>query len=551
MEPDIEIARKAKIRSITEIAAQLGIPEQLVEPCGRNKAKVDISTGRFKDPTGKVILVTAMSPTPLGEGKTTTSIGLAMALCALGEKAVVGLREPSMGPVFGQKGGAAGGGYSQVLPMEDINLHFTGDMHAITSAHNLLSALINNSMAHGNSFCLDSRRVVWPRVMDINDRSLRSIVVGLGEKDGGMIDQDRFDITAGSEIMAILCLSSSYKDLKSRMESVLVAFTNDGRPMFARDFKACGAMAALLKDAFKPNLVQTIEGTPALVHGGPFANIAHGTSSYMASLVGRCLADYYVTEAGFGSDLGAEKFFDIFCRKTGTKVAAVVIVATVRALKFHGGVAKERVKEEDLGALEKGFVNLRRHIGIIRLFGYDPIVAMNVTPWDTDKEKALLLGLCAKEGVQCVGSEVFARGGQGGLELAKAVLARAKEAEPVYAYDLDLSIRKKIEAVATKVYGAGSIVYTPDASRQIKTWEELGFGRLPVCIAKTQFSFSDDPKKKGAVSGFEFQIREVRLSAGAGFVVPISGEIMTMPGLPPEPNAQKIDLDENNQIIGM
>ena len=548
---DIEIAQKVELKNTHEIAQRLGVPNELVEHWGRSKAKIDISTGHFKDPKGKVILITAMSPTPYGEGKTTTSIGLAMALSALGKNAVVGIREPSMGPVFGMKGGAAGGGYSQVLPMEDINLHFTGDIHAITASHNLMSALINNSMTRGNTFCMDSRKIVWPRVMDMNDRSLRQIVVGLGEKMGGMVDEDRFDITAASEIMAIVCLASSYQDLKERIGRTLIAFTNEGIPLFASNFNATGAMAAVLKDALKPNLVQTIEGTPALIHGGPFANIAHGTSSYVASLVGRFCADYYVTEAGFGSDLGAEKFFNIFCRTTGTEVAAVVLVATIRALKYHGGVPKSRVKEEDLEALEKGFPNLKRHIENIREFGYDPVVALNVTPWDTQNEKDLMKQLCEEVGVTCIDSEVFAKGSEGGRDLAQAVLDRVEEKEPSYSYPLDLGIKEKIEAVATKVYGAGSVVYTPDANRSIKRWEELGFRELPVCIAKTQYSFSDDAKMKGAVSGFEFQIREVRISAGAGFVVPISGEIMTMPGLPKEPSAEKIDIDENGQISGL
>lgn len=551
IKPDIEIAKEAELRNIHEVSGRLGIPEELVENWGRDKAKIDVTTGHFNDPKGKVILVTAMSPTPFGEGKTTTSIGLSMALCALGKNAVVGIREPSMGPVFGMKGGAAGGGYSQVLPMEDINLHFTGDIHAITASHNLMSALINNSMTRGNTYCMDSRKIIWPRVVDMNDRSLRSIVVGLGAKDGGMIDQDRFDITAASEIMAIVCLAKDYKDLKERLGRMVIAFTNSNEPLFARNFNGTGAMAALLKDAFKPNLVQTIEGTPAIIHGGPFANIAHGTSSYIASLVGRHCADIYVTEAGFGSDLGAEKFFDIFCRQTETPVSAVVLVATIRALKYQGGVWKSKVKEEDLEALEKGFVNLERHIEIIRSFGYDPVVAINQTPWDTENELELTHDLCAKIGIKTVRSQVFAKGSEGGIDLAKAVLEQMDEKMPDYSYSLETSIKEKIEAVAKNIYGAGSVVLTKDADRSIKTWEKMGYGNLPVCIAKTQYSFSDDAKLKGAAKDFEFQIRDVRISAGAGFIVPISGEIMTMPGLPKVPSAENIDIDETGEITGL
>ncbi len=551
MEPDIAIARKAKLRNVPDIAEEMGIPGEAIVPWGNHKTKADITKCDLRKPAGKVILVTAMSPTPFGEGKTTTSIGLAMALNKKGRTAVVGLREPSMGPMFGIKGGAAGGGYSQVLPMEDINLHFTGDNHAITTAHNLLSAIINNSMSHRNPMRIDSRKILWPRVMDMNDRSLRQVVVGLGTKRGGMVDEDRFDITAASEVMAVICLTDGYEDLKKRLERMLVAFTTDHEPLYAKDFDVTGAMSVVLKDTLNPNLVQTIEGTPAIIHGGPFGNIAHGTSSYLGSLVGRKYADFYVTEAGFGSDLGAEKFFDIFCRETGTKVAAVVIVATVRALKYHGGVKKKHLKEEDYEALVKGFSNLRRHVENVIAFGYKPVVALNITPWDKEKELDIVEEMCDNIGVRFVRSTVYARGSEGGSDLADAVLETAEEKEPSYAYPLDISLKEKIETLAKKVYGAGTVVYTPDANRSIKRWEKLGHSKLPVCMAKTQYSFSDDPKAKGAAEGFEFQIRDVRLSAGAGFVVPISGEINTMPGLPKRPAAEQIDIDEDLNIVGL
>lgn len=541
----------SKVRDIESVAADLGLNKSSLEPWGRDKAKIDCSALSLEHPAGHTILVTAMSPTPLGEGKTTTAIGLAMALCRLGKRAVVGLREPSMGPVFGMKGGATGGGLAQLHPREDINLHFTGDMHAITTAHNLLSALINNSMAHGNPFLIDSRKIPWPRVMDMNDRSLRRVVLGLGGRDGGMIDEDRFDITAASEIMAIVCLSKNISDLRERLNRIVVAFSNDGHPIYASDLMGTGAMAALLKDAFKPNLVQTSEGTPAIIHGGPFANIAHGTSSLIASRLGRSCADYFVTEAGFGSDLGAEKYFDIFCRESDTKVSAVTIVATVRALKYHGGVLKGDIAQENLGALKLGYSNLKRHVEIVRAFGFEPVVALNVTPFDTAAELTLALSLCALDGICCVKSEVFARGGQGGEALAQEILSKISERTPKFAYDLNCTLKEKIEAVAKGVYRAGSVVYTAEAARELTTWEELGYGKLPICIAKTQYSFSDDPKNRGAPEGFEFQIREVRLSAGAGFVVPISGEIMTMPGLPKSPNAERIILDDDGTILGV
>ena len=548
---DIEIARSKKPECMDTVAERLGLDPGLLLPFGCDKAKVAVDQIDISKKKGKIILVTAMSPTPAGEGKTTMAIGLAMAMCKLGKNAVVGLREPSLGPVFGMKGGAAGGGYSQVLPMEDINLHFTGDLHAITSAHNLLSALINNSMHFGNALSLDSRRIEWPRVVDMNDRSLRRIVVGLGGKDGGMVDESQFDITAASEVMAILCLCKNPGDLREMLGNAMIGFTTEEKPVFCRDLKAAGAQAVLLKDAIKPNLVQTIEGTPAIIHGGPFANIAHGTSSLIGARFGLHFADYYVTEAGFGSDLRGEKFFDIFCRKADLPVAAVVIVATVKALKYHGGVGKKDLGTENLKALESGFVNLRRHIENIQSFGWKPVVALNVHQKDTPKEIKLVKELCKSFDAECVATEVHAKGSEGSLDLAKAVLSSAKEREPKFAYPLDAGLAEKMDMLAAKIYRAGRVVYSPEAKKDMETWEELGYGKLPLCVAKTQYSFSDNPRLLGAPEGFEVHVSEVKISTGAGFVIPIAGEITRMPGLPRRPAAELIDFDEKGDIIGL
>lgn len=550
MKEDIDIAREVKLQPIEEIGARLGI-EELLLPFGCSKAKVAVDQMDLSSRRGKIILVTAMNPTPAGEGKTTMAIGLSMALNRLGKNAIVGLREPSLGPVFGIKGGAAGGGYSQVLPMEDINLHFTGDLHAITSAHNLLSALINNSMHFNNKFNLDSRRIDWPRVMDMNDRSLRQVVVGLGGRKSGMIDEEHFDITAASEVMAILCLSKNPGDLKEMLGNALVGFGVNGDPVYCRDLDAAGPMAVLLKDAIKPNLVQTIEGDPAIIHGGPFANIAHGTSSLIAARLGLHLADYYVTEAGFGADLGAEKFFDIFTRKSDLPIAAVVIVATIRALKYHGGVKKKELGKENVEAVEKGFPNLKRHIENIRNFGWEPVVCLNVHGNDTEAEKKRITELCQSFGAECIPTEAHARGSNGSMELAKAVLSNIDEKMPNYAYPLDMGIMEKIEMLARKVYRAGMVTCSPRAKKYIRRWEELGFRNLPLSIAKTQYSFSDNPKFLGAPENFEVHIREVKLSAGAGFIIPIAGEIMRMPGLPRHPAAEKIDIDDDGNIVGL
>ncbi len=550
MKEDIEIAREVELQPIEDIGAKLELQDFLL-PFGCSKAKVAVDQIDLSQRKGKMILVTAMSPTPAGEGKTTMAIGLSMALNRLGKRAVVGLREPSLGPVFGIKGGAAGGGYSQVLPMEDINLHFTGDLHAITAAHNLLSTLINNSMHFQNRFNLDSRRIDWPRVMDMNDRSLRQVVVGLGGRQGGMIDEVNFDITAASEVMAILCLCKNPSDLKNMLGNALVGFNVDGDPVYCRDLNAQGPMAVLLKDAIKPNLVQTIEGDPAIIHGGPFANIAHGTSSLIAARLGLHVADYYVTEAGFGADLGAEKFFDIFSRKSGLPIAAVVIVATVKALKFHGGVKKSALQKEDVQAVEKGFVNLQRHISNIREFGWDPVVCLNVHGQDTRAEKDMVLQLCSSYGVECVETEFHAKGSEGGLELGQAVLDNINEKMPKFAYPLDMPIRVKLTILAKKVYGAGTVTCSPRARKYMGIWEGLGFRDLPLCVAKTQYSFSDNKKLIGAPEGFELHIREIKLSAGAGFLIPISGEIMRMPGLPRHPAAEKIDMDDDGNVVGL
>jgi formate--tetrahydrofolate ligase len=551
MKPDIEIARERALEPMEAIAEKLGLCPDLLLPFGCSKAKVAVDQMDLSKKKGKIILVTAMNPTPAGEGKTTVAIGLSMALCKLGHNAVVGLREPSLGPVFGMKGGAAGGGYSQVLPMEDINLHFTGDLHAITTAHNLLAALINNSMHYGNCFNLDSRRIDWPRVMDMNDRSLRQIVVGLGGKEGGMVDETRFDITAASEVMAILCLCRNPGELKTMLGDIMVGFSMEEKPVFCGDMKAAGAMSVLLKDAILPNLVQTIEATPAIIHGGPFANIAHGTSSLIGANLGLAHADFYVTEAGFGSDLGGEKFFDIFSRKSELPVAAVVIVATIKALKYHGGTKKKDLAGEDLGALERGFSNLRRHIENIKYFGWAPVVALNVFSTDTEPEISRTIEMCRSFGADCVRTSVHADGSAGGLELAKAVVSRIQEKAPKFAYPLDMCVREKIEKLAVSIYHAGSVVFSPHAKRQIETWEDLGFGKLPVCVAKTQYSFSDNPKLLGAPEGFEMHVGDVLISSGAGFMIPIAGEINRMPGLPRNPAAELIDIDGSGKIINL
>ncbi len=551
MKEDIDIAREVTLQPIESIAEKVGLDEDLLLPFGCAKAKVAVDLMDLSKRRGKLILVTAMSPTPAGEGKTTVAIGLAMALSKLGHRTVVGLREPSLGPVFGIKGGAAGGGYSQVLPMEDINLHFTGDMHAISAAHNLFAALINNSMHFQNKLHLDSRRITWSRVLDMNDRSLRQVVVGLGGRKGGMVDEEHFDITAASEVMAVLCLSKDLQHLKELLNRIMIGFTADGVPRFCSDLKAAGPMAVLLKDAIKPNLVQTIEGTPALIHGGPFANIAHGTSSLIAANLGLNLADYYVTEAGFGSDLGGEKFFDIFCRMSDIPVAGVVIVATIKALKYHGGVKKKDLAKEDVEAVERGFVNLQSHVANIMGFGWKPVVALNVHGQDTEAEIKKAVELCDCQGVEIIATRVHSQGSEGGLDLANALLSKIDNKEPNFAYPLDTGLREKLDLLAKKIYGAGSLVCSPKARKDIERWEELGYGELPLCVAKTQYSFSDNKKLLGAPEGFEMHISEVKLSAGAGFVIPIAGEIMRMPGLPRKPAAEGMDIDADGNIVGL
>ncbi len=551
---DIEIAQSAKLRPITEIAKAAGIDEKHLEVYGRYKAKVDFSyLAENTRKNGRLILVTAITPTPAGEGKTTTTIGLADGLKRIGKSAAVALREPSLGPVFGVKGGAAGGGYAQVVPMEDINLHFTGDFHAIGAANNLLAAMTDNHIYQGNALGIDPRRITWRRCVDMNDRQLRRIVNGLGGKTGGVPREDGYDITVASEIMAVFCLASSLKDLKKRLSAIVVGYTYDGKPVTAGDLKAQGAMAALLKDALKPNLVQTLEGTPAFVHGGPFANIAHGCNSVLATKAALATADYAVTEAGFGADLGAEKFFDIKCRLAGLKPSAVVLVATVRALKMHGGLDKKELNKEDLSAIEKGLPNLVRHLRNIKeVFGLPVVVAINKFPTDTEAEIKLVAEKCKALGANAVLSDVWAKGGAGGEALAKEVVKLCEEkSELKFAYEPTDSIEDKISAVAKKVYGGDGAEFTAEAKKQIKTLEELGFGNLPVCIAKTQYSFSDDAKKLGAPEGFKITVRSVKVSAGAGFAVALTGDIMTMPGLPAVPAAEKVDVDDDGKITGL
>ena len=552
---DIEIAQQAKMQKITDVAAKLGISEDDIELYGKYKAKLSYELiRRVKDKKdGKLILVTAITPTPAGEGKSTTTVGLAQGLAKLGKKVIVALREPSLGPCMGIKGGAAGGGYSQVVPMEDINLHFTGDFHAITSAHMLLAAMLDNHIQQGNALNIDPRRIAWKRVVDMNDRELRNIVVGLGGKAHGVPRQDGFDITVASEVMAILCLASSLHDLKERLAKIIVAYDYNGNPVTAGQIKAQGAMAALLKDAVKPNLVQTLENVPAIIHGGPFANIAHGCNSVMATQTGLKLADYTITEAGFGADLGAEKFFDIKCRYAGLKPDAAVIVATVRALKMHGGVPKTDLKTPNVEAVKKGLVNLEKHIENVKKFGVPCVVAINIFAQDTAEELEAVREHCAKHGVNVALSDVFAKGGEGGIDLAKEVIALADSGESKFApiYPLDMSLKGKIETIAKEIYGADGVNYTKEADKALKEFEELGYGNLPICMAKTQYSFSDDPALLGRPSGFKITIRNCRIAAGAGFIVVLTGDVMTMPGLPKVPAAEKIDVTDEGVISGL
>lgn len=552
---DIEIAQQAKMLPITEVAAKLGISEKDIEMYGRYKAKLSMDLlRRLEDKSaGKLILVTAITPTPAGEGKSTTTVGLAQGLAKIDKKVIVALREPSLGPCMGVKGGAAGGGYSQVVPMEDINLHFTGDFHAITSAHMLLSAMVDNHVQQGNVLNIDPRRIVWKRVVDMNDRELRNIVVGLGGKAHGVPRQDGFDITVASEVMAILCLANSLRDLKERLSRIIVAYDYNSKPVTAGQIKAHGAMAALLKDAVKPNLVQTLENVPAIIHGGPFANIAHGCNSVMATKTAMKLADYTITEAGFGADLGAEKFFDIKCRYAGLKPDAVVLVATVRALKMHGGVPKTELTASNVEAVKKGIVNLEKHIENIKKFGLPLVVAINIFAQDTPEELEAVRAHCAAHGVNVALSDVFAKGGEGGIELAQEVVALAESGQagfaPIYASELPL--KEKIATVAHEIYGAKDVVYAKEAEMALKDFESLGYGNLPICMAKTQYSFSDDPTLLGRPEGFTMTIKNCRISAGAGFVVVLTGDIMTMPGLPKVPAAEKIDVSDDGVISGL
>lgn len=551
---DIEIAQKAEMKPITEIGASIGIPAEDLENYGPYKAKLSLKFTKEleKKPMGHLILVTAISPTPAGEGKTTTTVGLGQALAQLGKKAMICLREPSLGPCMGIKGGAAGGGYSQVVPMEDINLHFTGDLHAITAAHNLLAVMVDNHIQQGNVLGIDPRRVVWNRVMDMNDRVLRHIVVGLGGHANGVPRESGFDITVASEVMAILCLATSIRDMKERFAKIIVGYTYDNKPVTAGDIHAQGAMAALMKDALKPNLVQTLEHVPAFIHGGPFANIAHGCNSILATKTALHLADYVVTEAGFGADLGAEKFLDIKCRFAGLKPDAAVLVATIRALKMNGGKAKNELTESDPEAVKRGLPNLLRHVANLKKFGLPIVVALNMFPSDTAEEKKVIEDACREAGVPVAESTVFVDGGRGGLDLGRKVLEaidRGSSYKPLY--DLDLSLKDKIETIAKNIYGAANVQYDSAAEKELKHIEEMGFRNVPVCIAKTPVSFSDDPSKLGAPSGFTLHVREVKISAGAGFVVVLTGKVMTMPGLPKRPAAERIDVDDDGNITGL
>jgi formate--tetrahydrofolate ligase len=555
LKTDVQIAQEAKMLPITEVAEKLGLKEDDLVHYGKYKAKVNLDVlDRLKDKEdGKLILVTAINPTPAGEGKTTVNIGLSMALNKIGKSAITALREPSLGPSFGIKGGAAGGGYAQVLPMEDINLHFTGDFHAITTAHNLISALLDNHIHQGNALNIDPRRVVWKRVLDMNDRALRNIVVGLGGRTNGVPREDGFDITVASEIMAIFCLSKDLEDFKTRVGDIIVAYKFDGSPVFARDLKAEGAVALLMKDAINPNLVQTLENTPALIHGGPFANIAHGCNSILATNLALKLADYTVTEAGFGADLGAEKFFDIKARFADLKPDATVIVATVRALKHHGGAKKDELGNENLDALAKGFENLEKHIENINKFGVPAVVAINKFPTDTEKELDYVIKRTEELGSVAVLTEVWGKGGEGGIELAKKVVevveSKPSNFKPIY--DSNESIKDKIHKIATEIYGADGVEYTKSCEKRIKQIEEIGLDKMPICMAKTQYSFSDDPKLLARPKGFKITVRDIRVSAGAGFLVALTGEIMTMPGLPKVPAANNIDILESGEIVGL
>ncbi len=554
MKSDIEISQEAKMKKILDIAKSAGIDETYVEQYGNYKAKIDLSIlNDIKKEDGKLILVTAITPTSAGEGKTTTSIGLADALRKINKNAVLALREPSLGPVFGVKGGATGGGYAQVIPMEDINLHFTGDFHAIGAANNLLAAMIDNHIYQGNALRIDPRKITWRRCVDMNDRQLRFVVDGLGGKTNGMPREDGYDITVASEVMAVFCLASSISDLKKKLSNIIVGYNYDDEPVTAGDLHAEGAMTALLKDAFKPNLVQTLEKTPAIVHGGPFANIAHGCNSVIATKLALKLGDYVVTEAGFGADLGAEKFLDIKCRVAGIKPSAVVVVATVRALRMHGGLKKTELENEDLDALKKGIPNLLRHVSNMKdVYKLPVVVAVNRFPADTEKELELVISECKKLGVNVVLSEVWAKGGEGGVKLAEEVVKLCEEKNDFsFSYELDIKIEDKIRAVVQRVYGGRDISITADAKKQIKKIKELGYDKLPICIAKTQYSFSDDQKKLGAPEDFEVTIRNVKVSAGAGFIVVLTGDIMTMPGLPKVPAAENIDVDDDGKIIGL
>lgn len=555
MKTDIQIAQEATMLPIKDVAAAIGIKEDDLELYGKYKAKIsdELINRTKKNPDGKLILVTAINPTPAGEGKTTTSVGLGEAFGRLGKKALIALREPSLGPCFGIKGGAAGGGYAQVVPMEDLNLHFTGDFHAITSANNLLAALLDNHIQQGNELGIDPRQIVWKRCMDMNDRVLRNIVVGLGSKMDGMVREDHFVITVASEIMAILCLADDMADLKKRLGRIIVAYTFDGKPVTADDLQATGSMAALLKDSLKPNLIQTLEHTPAIVHGGPFANIAHGCNSVRATKTALKLADYVITEAGFGADLGAEKFFDIKCRMAGLKPDAVVLVATIRALKYNGGVPKDELSSENLDALKAGIVNLEKHIENLHKFGVPVVVTLNSFVTDTKAETDFVEQFCKERGCEFALSEVWEKGGEGGIDLANKVLETIEHKESNFKvlYDDSLSLKEKIETVAKEIYGADGVTYSPAAERELKRITDLGMGDFPVCMAKTQYSLSDDAKKLGRPSGFKINVREVYASAGAGFVVAVNGSIMTMPGLSKKPAAYGIDVDDNGVITGL
>lgn len=555
MKTDVQIAQEAIMEPIGKIAQHLEIPEDELELYGKYKAKISLNywnTTLQQKENGKLILVTAINPTPAGEGKTTTSIGLGDALHKLGKKTAIALREPSLGPCFGMKGGAAGGGYAQVVPMEDINLHFTGDFHAITSAHNLLAAVIDNHIQQGNALDLDVRRITWKRVVDLNDRALRNIICGLGGKAHGVPRETGFDITVASEMMAILCLTSDLEDMKKRLGNIIIGYTRSGRPVRAEELNVTGALTLLFKDAIKPNLVQTLEGTPALIHGGPFANIAHGCNSVMATKYALKMADYTVTEAGFGADLGAEKFLDIKCRFTGFKPDAVVIVATIRALKMHGGLAKTELATENIEALKKGMTNLAKHIENIQKFGLPIVVAINAFPTDTENELQELKALCESMGASVSISEAWAKGGEGAIDLAQKVIeATEKPSNFQYMYDINDSIKDKINAIATKIYGADGVNYTPAVEKTIAEFEAEGLDKMPICMAKTQYSLSDDQFKLGAPTGFKITVRELRISAGAGFIVALTGNILTMPGLPKKPAAENMDIDINGKITGL